>query len=223
MQLRMLKTAPVLCLAMCLCMAGGSEVYASTITFDTRFSTGGPLPDGAAYQTYVEGLTAASPTSGYCSATPTAWTNLSNQLTCLGGASNIAYEVTATFTVAASQEGTWSFRNGVDYGYGGALFLDGTLLEFQSTDMWWNSSYTNALQFLSGSINLTAGTYTLRSYGLEPCCDGPQQAQFLAPGSTVWTTFSTTDGLDAAVAPEPASILLMSVVLGATHLRRRRI
>lgn len=221
MQLRTLIGVPALSLGI-LVGVGSVEGHASTITFDTRFSAAGPLASGADYRNTIEGLTATPATAGYCSATPTAWDNLSNQLTCGGTSSNIAYEVTATFTVSSSQEGTWSFRNGVDYGRGGALFLDSTLLEFQSSDMWWALSYIDPAQHLSGSINLLAGTYTLRSFGLEPCCDGPQQAQFLAPGSTVWTTFSNTDGLDAITAPEPATTLLMGGALLGVSLRRRR-
>ncbi|HMV00511.1 MAG TPA: PEP-CTERM sorting domain-containing protein, partial [Rhodocyclaceae bacterium] len=68
-----------------------------------------------------------------------------------------------------------------------------------------------------------AGNHVIETYGLEDCCDGAQEAQFMAPGATFWTTFSTDDGLDRVrETPEPGSLLLASLGLLAMALGRRR-
>ncbi|HMV20350.1 MAG: CCXG family PEP-CTERM protein [Betaproteobacteria bacterium] len=198
--------------------------HASTISFQTRSS--GALPQASAtdYRDLIEPLTAASPTSGFCDSTPGAWAGLSNQGTCGSGVvQGIAFDISAQFGVTAPLAGIWSFRIGPDYGFGGALFIDGNAVDFNSDNLWWAGDFGNTGELLTASLFLSAGNHVIETYGLEDCCDGAQEAQFMAPGATFWTTFSTDDGLDRVrETPEPGSLLLASLGLLAMALGRRR-
>jgi len=62
---------------------------------------------------------------------------------------------------------------------------------------------------------LLSNTTTRINEGFERCCDGDQQAQFKAPSSSVFTTFSSTDGLNAVAAvPEPETYAMLLAGLG---------
>ncbi len=196
-----------------------SAAQASIISFQSRFASGPLFVDANGAQSAVEGLTAFGPSSGYCDAAPAAWDGLSNMVTCGGSGADIAFDITATFGVSAAQAGTWSFRVGPDFGLGGALFLDGVAVDFRSTDMWWNGSYADPTQILVATAILSAGNHLLEAYGVELCCDGPQQAQFFAPSSTGFVTFGTGDGLDV---PEPATLALLGLGLAGLGFSRRK-
>lgn len=196
---------------------------ASTISFQTRNSIGSALPTGADYRNTIEGLMSAPASSGYCDSNPSAWNGLSNQTNCGGLNGDIAFDITAKFGVSSSLAGLWSFRVGPDFGLGGALFIDGNLVDFRSSDMWWNGVYTDPSQLLVATLNLSAGNHVIEAYGLEHCCDGAQQAQFLAPAATDWNIFSTGDGLNAINGvPEPGSLALLAISLLALAAKRSR-
>lgn len=201
-----------------------SAVNASVISFSTRQAIGVPVPfsDAAAVKSYVDGLLATPAGSGYCDASPAAWNGLSNQTNCGGGATNIAFHMGATFSVSPAQAGVWNFRIGPDFGLGGALFVDGVAVDFKATDMWWNGNYDDPSQLLTASLNLGAGVHVVEAYGAEACCDGAQQAQYLAPGRTDYVIFGADDGLTPVALPEPASVALIGLALaGIGGLRRR--
>ena len=187
---------------------------ASTIEYQTGHYTGSPTFASASdYQVAVDSAVALSPLvalTSYDSVNP----GLSQ-----GG--NDAFKATVTFGVADA--GVWSFRAGVDFGLGGAIFLDGVAQSFKTNDMWWAGSYSNPSQYLGFSNTLTAGNHTLTIYGLEWCCSGPQQAQFQAVGSNTFVSFGNNDGLVSAV-PEPESYAMMLAGLGlmGTMVRRRK-
>ncbi len=198
-------------LALTLLAAGAN---ASQIQYQTGNYTGSTtFANGSDYQVAVESAVALSPVTSiasYNSVNP----NLSQ-----GG--NDAYKATVSFGVSSA--GVWDFRVGVDFGLGGALFLDGVAQTFKTNDMWWDGNYSNPAQFLSFSSVLAVGNHTLTIYGLEWCCSGPQQAQFKAAGNNAFVSFSNQDGLVSAV-PEPESYALMLAGLGlmATIARRRK-
>ena len=133
-----------------------------------------------------------------------------------GALSSYAFESTIDFGVTAAQAGNWNFRTGVDFGFGGAMFLDGVALSFNTHDMWWGGSYTAANGSLQGSAALAAGNHVLKIYGLEACCDGGQQAQFKAANASAYTTFASGDRLNAV--PEPVSIATFGLGAGALAL-----
>lgn len=179
-----------------------------SINYETRSYAGSALAAAADYQTNWAALTTTFPTppAGF-GATPLAsWSGIANQSTFAGGAGvNIAYHVTVNFSVAPAEAGTWDFRLGIDFGLGGAAFLDGTLLDFRNSDMWWDGSFASPAQLLSGSRLLAAGNHVLEVYGLEACCDGLTTGQFRAPGRG-FETFSTV--------PEAGSLWLAGFGLG---------
>lgn len=214
-----MKNLPKLALSL---IAVGVFAYAnaSTITVSTGYSTAGAQKTADAYKAVVDAAV-AKPTLGYGSKTVASYNALDNS-SLFGSSTNIAFRSTIDFGVTAAQAGSWSFRTGVDFSQGGALFLDGVALDVGTNDMWWNGSYTNSNGFLSGSSTLVAGNHTLSVYGLESCCDGFQQAQFKA-GNSSFASFSSTDGLASVSAvPEPSTYAMMLIGLGLLAFTGRR-
>ena len=126
-----------------------AHANASTITISTGFSDAGAQKSAAAYKTVVDAAV-AKPTAGYGSKTVASYNSVDNS-SLFGSSTNIAFRSTIDFGVTAAQAGSWSFRTGVDFSNGGALFLDGVALDVGTGDMWWNGSYSNSAGFLSGS------------------------------------------------------------------------
>ncbi|HSH72848.1 MAG TPA: CCXG family PEP-CTERM protein [Methylophilaceae bacterium] len=195
---------------------------ASTTKIETGYLVSGPLASAADYVSAVD-VAVAVATPGYGSTYVSAYDNISNQ-NLFGSNVNTAFKSTVDFSVSSADAGLWEIRSGVDFGNGGALFVDGTAYAFATNDMWWAGNYNNASQYFSISLNLSAGNHVLNIYGLEACCDGFQQAQFKSFTSNGFTTFSTTDGLTAAV-PEPETYGMMLAGLGLMGfmVRRRKI
>jgi hypothetical protein len=135
---------------------------ASTITIETGFSAAGFQIDAAAYQSVVDAAIAI-PSVGYGTATVAIYDNISNQSLFPGGSStDIAFKSTVDFYVSAANAGAWQIRAGVDFGHGGAIFVDGLAYDFKTNDMWWNGSYSDSSQYLSiNTLNLAAGNHTL--------------------------------------------------------------
>lgn len=201
-------------------VAAVAHANASTITISTGYSTASAQTSAGAYKTVVDAAV-ATPGAGYGSTSVSSYNNVSNS-SLFGNNSNIASRSVIDFGVSASQAGTWSFRSGVDFGKGGALFLDGVALDYKSSDMWWAGNYNSSSQFLSGSTLLSAGNHTLSIYGLEGCCDGGQQVQFKA-GNNSFASFATTDGLaPVSAVPEPSIYAMLLIGLGLLAATGRR-
>ncbi len=195
-----------------------AHANASTITLSTGYSAAAAQTSAANYQSVVNAAV-ATPGAGYGSTSIASYDNVSNS-GLFGSGSNIAFKSVINFGVSAADAGAWSFRSGVDFGKGGALFLDGVALDVKSNDMWWAGNYNNASQFLSGSSALSAGNHTLSIYGLEGCCDGGQQVQFKA-GNNNFVSFGAKDGLISAV-PEPTTYAMLLIGLGLLGFTARR-
>lgn len=201
-------------------LAGAGSVCASTITIESASaSPSATFSDASAYKSAVN---ASLLGSTYANTSVASYNNISHA-SLFGGSSNFALKSTINFGVSQAAAGLWQFRAGVDFGYGGALFLDDAALDVKSHDMWWAGQYDNASQYFNAAVNLGAGNHTLTIYGFEGCCDGGQQAQFMAPAGT-FTSFSNTDNLISAV-PEPetyAMFLTGMAMMGMLARRRPR-
>lgn len=212
-----MKMRSPLCLALLAALA--VDANASVITLQVAtIGTPAAQTSAAAYKTAVDA--AIANTSAYKgSKSVDVYDNLTVKSN-FGALSSYAFESTIDFGVTAAQAGNWSFRTGVDFGFGGAMFLDGVALGYNTHDMWWGGSYTAANGSLQATALLAAGNHVLKIYGLEACCDGGQQAQFKAMNAGAYTTFASGDRLNAV--PEPVSIATFGLGVGALALVRRR-
>ena len=214
-----MKNLPKFALSL-IAVAVFAHANASTITVSTGYSTASAQKNADAYKAVVDAAV-AKPTLGYGSKTVASYNALDSSAL-FGSSTNIAFRSTIDFGVTAAQAGSWSFRTGVDFSQGGALFLDGVALDVGTNDMWWNGNYSNSNGFLSGGSTVAAGNHTLSIYGLESCCDGYQQAQFKA-GNSSFASFSSTDGLaSVSPVPEPSTYAMLLIGLGLLAFTGRR-
>ncbi|NHZ40156.1 CCXG family PEP-CTERM protein [Massilia aquatica] len=198
-------------------LAVAGSVCASTITIESASATpSGMLSDAGAYQSAVN---ASLQGTSYTRTSVESYNNITHA-SLFGGNSNFALKSTINFGVTQAAAGLWQFRAGVDFGHGGALFLNDVALDVKSHDMWWAGQYNNTSQYFNAAVNLGAGNHTLTIYGFEGCCDGGQQAQFMAPAGT-FTSFSNTDKLVSAV-PEPETYAMFLTGMGMLGLLARR-
>jgi hypothetical protein len=188
---------------------------ASTIELQVASSNAGAQGSAAAYRSVVDGALAG----GGQSVAVASYDNLSPQ-GLLGAYTNYAFKSTVDFGVSDSNAGQWTIRSGVDFGHGGALFIDGTAYDFKSNDMWWAGNYNNSSQYFTTTLNLSAGNHVLTIYGLEDCCSGNHQAQFEV-GNSQFASFGSHDGLAAAV-PEPGTYAMLLTGLGLVGFASRR-
>lgn len=204
--------------ALAVAMAYGTS-EAAVITFQTGYSDAVAQASANDYRSVVDAAVANSP---YGTKTLDNYDVVSNHSLFGASASNIAFKSTINFGL--SSDGTYSFRAGVDFGNGGAVFLDGQAVDVKTNDMWWNYDYNQTSSvFTVSNKSLLAGNHTLTIYGLEGCCDGGQQVQYSVNGAAFQSFSSNTLQLAAAV-PEPETYAMMLGGLGVmgTIARRRR-
>ncbi|MQA39680.1 CCXG family PEP-CTERM protein [Rugamonas aquatica] len=206
-----MKTIKFAAVALALAAIGSSN--AAVITFQTGSSGDGPLATAADYRSVVD----AAVVGGH-STLLGSYDNVSNNSIFGAGTTNIAFKSTIDFGLSAA--GTYSFRAGVDFGRGGAVFLDGSAVALNTNDMWWNYNYNTANgSFLINNQALSAGNHTLTIYGLEGCCDGGQQVQYAAAGNA-FQSFSVNT-LAPVPEPETYAMLLGGLALVGGYARRR--
>ncbi len=195
--------------AIALAFIAGAASAGSAIKLETGSYTGtGLFADAADFQSVVESAV-----------TTTSWAASYDNLPV--SMNNGALESTITFDVTTPGE-DWTFRAGVDFGKGGAIYLDGTAEQSYGSNMWWAGSYTTAGQYFQfTATDLSVGKHTLTLYGLEDCCSGNQQTQFQI-GSGNFTSFGTNDGLPAIPEAQNFAMLLAGLGLVGTLARRRK-
>lgn len=199
--------------ALSLALVAGAA-SASTIQIQTgAYSGSGSFASASEYQAAVNSAVSAI---GATSTFVSSFENLPIAL------NNGALKATLNFGVSTA--GVWDFRAGVDFGKGGAVYLDGVAMASKSNDMWWSGNYNNPSQFFSITKDITVGNHSLTIYGIENCCSGNQQVQFKAAGSSSFVSFGNTDGLVAAVPePETYAMLLAGLGLMGAVVKRRKV
>ena len=167
----------------------------------TRNSTTDPT-DLASYDTAFASATDLAG-SGYDCKIITDWTSVNNN-SLFGPPSKNTDILWAwlVFIDATGNVGNWGFRQALDYGRGGALYIDdGIIQENWNVDMYSANLYTVAASMLSNnSVPLTTGYHALRGDGAEGCCDGIGSAQFKTPAGA-FTNWNTTN-LPSTRAPQ---------------------
>ena len=152
------------------------------LKFHTRNTNANPSNRTAAETAFDS---ASDGVAGYGCTFVNAYANINNQ-SIFGPPnrnSNIGLFAEAFFDVAASEAGVWNFRYGADFGRGGGLYVDDIALDEEwNDDLWWAFNWANTNEILQGSINLSAGTHSIRILGFEGCCDGGLTVQFQRPG-----------------------------------------
>lgn len=134
-----------------------------------------------------------------------------------GGFSHLAI----AFSAAAGSQ--WGFQLAPDAGHGGALYLNGALLDRDTNDLWWSGNWSATAEILSAAgLTLTAGNHLLEGYWAEGCCDGAQGARFTTDGSHWQSTQSLANPV-----PIPAAVWLfgssLAGLMGLAHRRNRAV
>ena len=183
-----------------------TQALASTITYETRSITAPVGPDYAA--------TWAAQGSGITSNT------LSDFNGTVPGGNSFAH-LSVSFNVGAPASAM--FQLAPDAGYGGAMYLDGVLIDYENTDLWWGGSWGNIAELLaSANIALSTGAHNLEAFWAEGCCSGGQGGRFSVDNGVHWQALSVPN-LDALAVPEPGTLVLLGAGLAALGLRRRKL
>lgn len=109
---------------------------------------------------------------------------------CGTGFRDLGFHLKVRLTVSPAEAGAWSFRLGPDYGWGGALFVDGVLLDDSRDDLWWSRNFANTGELLEGTVDLAAGVHIIETIGFEPCCAGPATLQYRSAKDPDFANFS---------------------------------
>jgi hypothetical protein len=120
-------------------------------------------------------------------------------------------------------EGLWSFESGLDAGYGAALFVDGTLIDNRTDNLWWRYNWSNSDVFRVEDIALSTGNHVIQLLWAENCCNGSSSVRFTE--TLGQDRLLSVAGIDEAstsssTIPEPTSIALFG--LAALSLLTRR-
>ncbi len=123
------------------------------------------------------------------------------------------------FSANAAQN--WIFEIAPDAGYGGALYMNNTLVQHRATDLWWGYNWAANELLSSAGADVFSGINVLDVYWAEACCNGGQSGRFSTNGGQDWMAL-TVDNLNNMAVPEPGMLLLLSSgILGLAVARRK--
>jgi hypothetical protein len=115
------------------------------------------------------------------------------------------------------------FEIAPDAGFGGALYMNDTLVQANASDLWWGFNWNAANEMLtSDGASFTLGTNVLDVYWAEGCCNGGQSGRFSIDGGQNWMNLSV-DNLKSTAVPEPGMLLILSSGLLGLALARRKL
>jgi len=126
----------------------------------------------------------------YCTENLNVLENISNQRVCSGVNSDIGSVVIVEWDQYCETYGT--FRAGVDWGRGGAIIVDGQMVESRNGDIWWAGNWDAAIE--THELTFSAGRHIVQFVGFEGCCDGDEQFQFKNRGGAWAVIDSRFDG-----------------------------
>lgn len=183
-----------------------SSAFASVITYETRKTNNGV--NQADYQASWGNQTSSINTY-----------NLNNFTNQRAPGGHFHSYLSVSFDASATN--SWGFQLAPDAGFGGALYVNGTQVDTNSSDLWWGFNWNNTNELLgSTGLSLNDGTNTIEAYWAEACCNGGQSARFSADNGQTWKDLSTANlSVDA---PEPGVLALLGLgLLGTARLRRQ--
>jgi hypothetical protein len=118
------------------------------------------------------------------------------------------------------------FEFALDAGFGGALYLDGQKIAYNSNDMWWAYNWNNSSQILASTDTITSGDHTLTAIWSENCCSG-NGAALVSINNGSYQDLSTlpapiAGANDVASVPEPSTLaMLVSGLLMLVTIHRK--
>jgi len=102
-----------------------------------------------------------------------------------GTANNVGFLFTAWFPIVKATKANWCFILPVDFGLGGAVFLNGYKVKSYAGNIWENGN-SKRLDFCT---RLSKRTHKLELIGAENCCDGATTWRFNINGGN-WRAFT---------------------------------
>ncbi len=171
----------------------------------------------------VAGVSTSDYRASYNAQTSAVTTQNLAAFTSVSGGNNKFSYLSINFTVSgAYAASTFAFQIAPDAGFGGALYLDGLLVDVDTSDLWWGLNWASISELLTVSGRTSfVGVHTLEAYWAEGCCAGPQSARFSTDNGATYQAM-TVANLDRLAVPEPGTLAIVGLGLAAAGAFRRR-